>query len=182
MPDEFAPSEPGAARADLDAMAPAVYAELRRLAKHYLSSQRANHTLQPTALVHEAYLRLTRQHSVDFRNRAQFVGIAASMMRRILINYARDRKAARRDAASAGLQIESTVAIGSTTVVDLVDLNRALESLGELDPQQEKIVELRFFGGLTVEETADALAIGTATVKRNWATARLWLVDKMKRS
>jgi len=180
LPDDKAPSGERVAKTDLDAMAPAVYAELRRLARHYLSSQRPNHTLQPTALVHEAYLRLTSQHAVDFRNRAQFVGVAASMMRRILLNYARDRKAARRNAAETGMQLESTVAL-TGAAVDLVDLHRALESLGQLDPQQEKIVELRFFGGLSVEETAEALAIGSATVKRNWATARLWLVDRMKK-
>jgi len=168
------------AKTGLDAMTPVVYAELRRLARFYLAGQRPNHTLQPTALVHEAYIRLIRQHAVDFTNRAQFVGIAARMMRRILVNYARDRKAARRNPAVAELQIESTVSITDSRTVDLLDLNSALDCLGELDPQQEKIVELRFFGGLSVEETAEALAIGPATVKRDWATARLWLVHRMK--
>jgi RNA polymerase sigma-70 factor (ECF subfamily) len=176
----MASPEQCAAKTNLDAMAPLVYAELRRLARYYLSAQRKNHTLQPTALVHEAYLRLTQQYSVDWQNRAQFVGIAASMMRRILINHARDRKAAKRDAEIAGLRLELSFTAEDRRLVDILDLDRALESLGRLDPQQEKIVELRFFGGLSVEETAAALDIGTAPVKRNWATARLWLVSRMK--
>jgi RNA polymerase sigma factor (TIGR02999 family) len=166
-------------------MAPAVYAELRRLARHYLAGERSSHTLQPTALVHEAYLRLIEQRSVDWCNRAQFVGIAANTMRRILVNHARARNAAKRDHYRSPLMVDSTVRIFSKPAsaepaIDLEDLSRALERLGGLDVQQERIVELRFFGGLSIEETAEVLGVGTSTVKRDWASARLWLIRELK--
>ena len=163
----------------LDELAPLVYAELRRLAGLYLSSHRRNHTLQPTALVHEAYLRLAAQHSVEWQSRAHFVGLAATMMRRILMNYARDRRAAKRDSLAAA-QAPLTVDFARGSRVELLDLDSAMERLRELDHQQEKVVELRFFGGLSVEETAEVLGIGPATVKRDWATARLWLTKQLK--
>jgi len=165
-------------RQTLDEMAPAVYAELRRLARHYLSDQRDNQTLQPTALVHEAYLRLVEQPGVEWQNRAHFVAIAATMMRRILLNHARARKAAKRD--SGGLQVEAAIERTGVWQIELLDLERAMQSLKRLDAQQEKVVELRFFGGLSVEETAEVLGIGSATVKRHWATARLWLTKQLQ--
>ena len=160
----------------LDEIAATVYGEMRRLARHYLSDQRANHTLQPTALVHEAYIRLEQQ-GVTWQNRAHFIAIAATMMRRVLLNYARSRKAAKRD---SGLQVESTLDSGGSYQIEILDLERAMQSLKRLDAQQEKIVELRFFGGLSVDETAEVLGIGSATVKRNWATARLWLTKQLQ--
>ncbi len=163
----------------LDRMAPEVHSELRRLARHYLTGERNGHTLQPTALVHEAYLSLTSQHSVDWCNRAQFVALAASMMRRILVNHARKRNAAKRDSDAAPLLVETSARFGVMSSVDMVDLSRALDRLGELDEQQEKIVELRFFGGLSIEETAEALGVGASTVKRDWATARLFLMREL---
>jgi RNA polymerase sigma-70 factor (ECF subfamily) len=166
----------------LDEMAPAVYAELRRLARHYLSDKRPNHTLQPTALVHEAYIRLVQQHSVEWQSRAHFVGIAATMMRRILLNHARARKAAKRDGQAWVLQVESAVDQAGGWQIELLDLERVMQRLKELDAQQEKVVELRFFGGLSVEETAEVLGIGSATVKRHWATARLWLTKQLQTS
>jgi RNA polymerase sigma factor (TIGR02999 family) len=162
----------------LDDMAPLVYEELRRLARNYLARERPSHTLQPTALVHEAYLRLAGQHSVDFSNRAQFLGVAANMMRRVLLNYARARGGAKRSTASE-LMIDTAGAV-QQPAVNLLDLNRALDQLAALDQRQEKIVEMRFFGGMSVEETAEALGVAPATVKRDWATARLWLTRQMR--
>lgn len=164
-------------KAALDDMAPAMYDELRRLARHYLSGERSGHTLQPTALVHEAYLRLAGQRSVDWSNRAQFLGLAASMMRRILINYARSRAAAKR---ARPLQVETGDPAAGLPVVDLLDLHRALEELAKLDARQEKIVELRFFAGLSIEETAEVLGLAPITVNRDWATARLWLMRQVR--
>jgi RNA polymerase sigma factor (TIGR02999 family) len=164
-------------KAALDDMAPAMYDELRRLARHYLSGERSGHTLQPTALVHEAYLRLAGQRSVDWSNRAQFLGLAASMMRRILINYARSRAAAKR---AQPLQVETGDPAAGLPVVDLLDLHRALEELAKLDARQEKIVELRFFAGLSIEETAEVLGLAPITVNRDWATARLWLMRQVR--
>ena len=165
------------AKNTVDEMAEAVYAELRRLARYYLSEHQSNHTLQPTALVHEAYLRMLEQHSVRWQNRAHFVGIAATMMRRILLNHARSRKAAKRD--SGRIELECTLDRGTGWQIELLDLERAMQRLRQLDAEQERIVELRFFGGLSVEETAEVLGIGAATVKRQWATARLWLTKQL---
>jgi len=166
-------------KGSLDDMTPAVYDELRRLARHYLSGERSGHTLQPTALVHEAYLRLVGQHSVDFSNRAQFLGMAANMMRRILINYARARSVAKRNNESPGLLVDTGGQFTQQPTVDLLDLHRALERLGEMDARQERIVELRFFGGLSIDETAEVMELAPVTVKRDWATARLWLMRQM---
>jgi len=167
-----------AGKSDLDDMAPLVYEELRRLARSYLSRERPSHTLQPTALVHEAYLRMAGQHSVDFSNRAQFLGLAASMMRRVLLNYARARAGAKR---STGPEfMVGTAGAVQQPAVNLLDLNRALDQLAALDPRQEKIVEMRFFAGMSLEETAEALGVAPATVKRDWATARMWLTRQMR--
>jgi RNA polymerase sigma factor (TIGR02999 family) len=166
----------------LDEMSAVLYQELRRLARHVLSSERSNHTLQPTGLVHEAYLRLVDQREVDWRNRAHFLGIAASMMRRILVNYAEARNAGKREGYAGAVALEDAARVFTNPEVDFLELNRALEHLEKLDPQQSRVVELRYFGGLSIEETAEVLGISAATVKREWKTARLWLFRRMEGS
>lgn len=166
----------------LDQMTPVVYEELRRLARYFLAGERSNHTLQPTALVHEAYLRLIDQRSVNWRNRAHFLGVAASMMRRILINHAEARNAAKRNGGQDLLALEDVLGVFIDPRVDLLELNRSLELLTSLDPQQGRVVELRYFGGLSVDETAEVLGISPATVKREWSTAKLWLLQQMQGS
>ncbi len=164
----------------LDQMTPILYEELRRLARYFLAAERSDHTLQPTALVHEAYLRLVDQRAVDWQNRAHFLGVAASMMRRILINHARAHQAAKREGYAQAVALEDALGVFTNPRIDLLALNHALEELGELDPQQGKVVELRYFGGLTIEETAEVMGISAATVKREWATARLWLLQQIE--
>ncbi|MFN2384342.1 MAG: sigma-70 family RNA polymerase sigma factor [Gemmatimonadota bacterium] len=165
----------------LDALLPLVYEELHRLARIYLSREREGHTLQPTALVHEAYLRLVDQRAVDWRNRAQFFGVAAQMMRRILVNYALGRKAAKRGGGATRLSLDEAVDYFEERDLDLVALDEALVDLATVDAEQSRIVELRFFGGLTIDETAEVLAVSPATVKREWSMARAWLHREMVR-
>jgi RNA polymerase sigma factor (TIGR02999 family) len=167
-------------KAALDEMSQVLYQELRRLARYVLSSERPNHTLQPTGLVHEAYLRLVSQKDVDWRNRAHFLGIAAGMMRRILTNYAEARNAAKREGYADAIALDDALGVFSNPQVDFLELNRALEQLAKLDPQQSRVVELRYFGGLSIDETAEVLGISPATVKREWSTARLWLLRRME--
>jgi RNA polymerase sigma factor (TIGR02999 family) len=167
-------------KAALDEMSGVLYDELRRLARYVLSAERSNHTLQPTGLVHEAYLRLVSQRDVDWRNRAHFLGIAASMMRRILINYAEARNAAKREGYAGAIALEDALGVFTNPQVDFLDQNRSHEQLAKLDPQQGRVVELRYFGGLSIEETAEVLGISPATVKREWSTARLWLLRRME--
>lgn len=171
-------------RAALDELMPVVYDELRRLAKNQLRKERPDHTLQTTALVHEAYLRLIDQKSVNWHNRAQFFGIAAQMMRRILINHANDRQAQKRqgyatkvslDQEPANVSLDEAVSFFEKREVDLMALDEALNDLAALDPQQTRIVELRFFGGLTIDEVSAVLGISPATTKREWDSAKLWL-------
>jgi RNA polymerase sigma factor (TIGR02999 family) len=158
-----------------DQLLPAVYGELRRLAAAYLRGERPGHTLQPTALVHEAYVRLIDQRQIDWTNRAQFVGIAAVMMRRILVNHARDRIADKRGGGAEHVPLTlSGEGIGAPEV-DLLDLHDALTDLTETDPRKGRIVELKFFGGLTTEEIAATLDVSVATVERDWKFARAWL-------
>ncbi len=164
----------------LDQMTPVLYEELRRIARHFLAGERPDHTLQPTALVHEAYMRLVDQRSVDWKNRAHFLGVAASMMRRILINHARAQQAAKREGYTHAIALEDAFGVFTDPQIDLVELNTALQELTELDPQQGRVVELRYFGGLTIEETAEAMGISPATVKREWGTARLWLLRQIE--
>jgi len=166
----------------LDALLPVVYDELRRLAGSYLGRERADHTLQPTALVHEAYLRLVDQRSVDWRNRAQFFGIAAEMMRRILVNHALARGTAKRGGGVTRVSLDEAVDFFDEQDLDLVALNEALTDLTQMDPMQGRIVELRFFGGLTVPETAEILEVSASTVKREWSMARAWLHREMARA
>jgi RNA polymerase sigma factor (TIGR02999 family) len=160
-------------------LVPLLYKELRRLAHYHLQRERPDHTLQSTALVHEAYLRLIRQEPVHFENRAHFLAVSAQLMRQILVEHARRRAAAKRDGGYRVTLDGAELSLQQRTL-DLTDLDDALKDLARLDPQQSQIVELRFFGGLTIEETAQALEISPATVKRDWATARLWLHHQMK--
>ena|SRR5579883_617289 len=154
---------------------PLVYDELRRLAAKYLRQERSGHTLQATALVHEAYLRLVDTTNVSWQNRAHFFGIAAHLMRQILVQYARERGARKRGGDAQKLSLDKTVSFPQQREFDIEDLDAALNKLAELDAEQSKIVELRFFGGLTIEETAEALGVSSSTVKREWTSARAWL-------
>jgi RNA polymerase sigma factor (TIGR02999 family) len=164
----------------LDEMTPVLYEELRRLARHFLGGERSDHTLQPTALVHEAYLRLIDQRAVDWRNRAHFLAMAATMMRRILINHAQAHKAAKRQGSVEVVALEEAFGVRTDPRIDLLHLNTTLERLSGMDEQQGRVVELRYFGGLSVEETAEVLGVSPATVKREWSTARLWLMQQME--
>ncbi len=160
---------------DLSAAWPGVYDELRRIAASYLRGERPDHTLQPTALVHEAYLRLVDQRRIDYGNRAQFLGVAAQMMRRILTNHARARQAAKRGGTDAvRLSLDEALDFYEARDINVIAVDEALKELALLDPRQAQIVELRFFGGLTMEEVAQVLSLSVATVNREWATARLW--------
>jgi len=163
-------------QAALERLMPLVYSELRRLATNYLRKERQGHTLQPTALVNEAYLKLVDQRNAKWQNRAQFFGISAQLMRRILVDHARQHQAAKRGGADQQrLSITSAEGLMKQSEVDLLALNEALDELTKMDPQQGRIVELKFFGGLSIEETAEVLGIGHATVERDWKMARAWL-------
>ena len=163
-------------QAALDKLMPLVYNELRRLATNYLRRERAGHTLQPTALVNEAYLKLVDQRNAKWQNRAQFFGISAQLMRRILVDHARQHQAAKRGGSQKQrLSITSAEALAQKPEIDLLALNEALDQLSKMDPQQSRIVELKFFGGLSIEETAEVLGVGHATVERDWKMARAWL-------
>ena len=159
----------------LEKLTPLVYQELKRLAARYLRRERREHTLQSTALVHEAWLRLVDQKQVHWQNRAQFFGIAAEMIRRILIDHARGRQAAKRGDGAIKLSLDDALAAPNRRDLDLVALDDALRDLGKLDPQQSRLVELRFFAGLSIEESAEVLGVSPATVKREWTAARAWL-------
>lgn len=161
-----------------EALVRAVYEELRQLAGIYMGSERPGHTLQPTALVNEAWMKLTDQSRVEWQGRSHFFGIAAQAMRRILVDHHRRRSAKRRRSESA-VTLPLELAQGFQDPVDLLALDRALEELAEMDGRAARIVELRFFGGLSVEETAEALGISTPTVKRDWRTARAWLYQRL---
>lgn len=159
----------------LDQVVPLVYAELRRQAERYLRREAPGHTLQTTALVHEAYLRLVDQRSARWESRAQFFGVAAQLMRRILVDHARGHHAAKRGGSAIQVPLEEGTAAAQERDVDLLALDEALTRLAALDERQARVVELRYFMGLGIEETAEALAISPATVKREWAMARAWL-------
>lgn len=156
-----------------------VYDELRRIADRCMQRKRGNHTLQPTALVHEAYLRLVDQQRVDWRNRAQLVGLAATMMRRILLNHARDRAAAKRGGGAERVTLSVAANEFARSELDFIALHEALERLAALDLRKEKIVELKFFGGLTTKEIGEVLKVSPATVERDWQFARAWLYDAL---
>ncbi len=158
---------------------PLVYDELRRLARHYLSHERVNHTLQPTALVHEAYLRMVDQNVVSWQNRTQFFGLAATLMRNILVDHARRHLADKRGGGEYALSLSEVDRFSAQPEVKLLALDEALDELTAVSPQHAQVVELRYFGGLTIEETAKALGSSHATVERDWAFARAWLKKKM---
>jgi RNA polymerase sigma-70 factor, ECF subfamily len=165
----------------LEALMPLVYAELRRLAAHYLKGERPGQTLQPTALVHEAYLKLLKDRPERWQNRAHFSAIAAHAMRQILIERARARDALKRGGGQPRVTFEEGLqAAAPEHPVDMLALDAALDRLAALDAGQARIVELRFFGGLSIEETADAMKISPATVKRHWAAARAWLAKELE--
>jgi len=165
----------------LETLLPQAYEELRRLAHRHLRHQRPGHTLQTTALVHEAYLRLANQEELKFENARQFFGLAALMMRQILVDYARKRSTCKRD-GGLRLPLEDSLSVLKGKSLELIALDDALNVLARLDVQQSRIVELRFFGGLSIEETADVLEISPATVKRHWSTARAFLQREMTRA
>jgi len=164
----------------LDSLLPVVYQELRRLAAGYLRRERPGQTLQPTGLVHEAYLRLLKDRPDRWQNRAHFCAIAAHSMRQILIERARARGALKRGGADRRVTLDEALVAGGEKSFDILALDAALEKLAALDAEQARLVELRFFGGLTVEETAEAMSISPATVKRHWAVARAWLARELE--
>jgi RNA polymerase sigma-70 factor, ECF subfamily len=166
-------------RGDLTEMLPHVYDELRHLAANYLGRERAGHTLQPTALVHEAYMRLVDQRKVDWRNRAQFLGIAAQIMRRILLQHAEARAAHKRGGGAPRVTLDYALDVFDRREISTQTLNETLRELEKFDPRQAQIVELRFFGGLSIEETAEVMGISPATVKREWSIAKMWLEREM---
>lgn len=167
-------------REAMDSLMPLVYKELQQQARRFLRRERQNHTLQTTALVHEAYLRLIDQRFVDWQNRAHFFGMAANMMRRILVNYAVSRQREKRGGGESDLPLEEALNVASEDRdVDLLALDRALNELAELDERQAQIVELRYFSGLSIEETAEVLHVSPATVKRDWSMARAWLRSEL---
>jgi len=164
----------------LDRLMPLVYGELRAMAGRYLSHERADHTLQSTSLVHEAYLKLIDQRQVHWQNRAHFLGIAAQMMRRILVDHARHEHRLKRGGPLPTLSLDAAVGVATPARgIDLLALDKALDRLAVIDPQQSRLVELRFFSGLTIEEAAVALGTSPGTVKREWSTARAWLFREM---
>lgn len=169
-------SEWSAGHADAaERLMPLVYQELRRLARQHLQRERADHTLQPTALVHEAYLRLVDQSRVSWQNRAQFFGVAAQLMRRILVDHARAHGAEKRGGNAEYIVLDEAAAPAEERAVNLLALDDALTQLARIDTRKSRIVELRFFGGLTVEETAEAMGLNPATVRRDWTFAKAWL-------
>ena len=162
-------------------LVPLLYDELRRIAHRHLRKAGADRTLQTTALVHELYLHLQKYPQSPFQNRAHFVAVCAMLMRQILSRYERDRRAAKRGGGQDNLTLEDAGALMRGRPVDFIALDDALDGLAQLDPQQSRIVELRFFGGLSIDETAEVLALSPATVKRHWETARVWLRHEMSR-
>jgi RNA polymerase sigma factor (TIGR02999 family) len=164
----------------LQALVPLVYKELRAVAHGYLKRERPGHTLQTTALVHEAYLRLADQRPFDTENRAHFIGVAARLMRQILVDYARSHRAAKRG-PDRKVELDAALAVPQMPTADVVALDDALNELAQVDEQQSRIVELRFFGGLTIEEAAEVLGVSRSTAKRDWNVAKAWLTRQMKR-
>ena len=166
--------------ASRDALMPLVYDELRRIAKKNLSGQRSDHTLQPTALVHEAYLRLVNRKAVNWQGRTHFFALAAQIMRQILVDHARMRSASKRGGGAVTLLLDDEAGVTRGTSLDLIQLDNAMKRLAALDSRQCQIVELRFFGWLSIEEAARVVDVSPATAKREWATARIWLHEAME--
>lgn len=174
-------ANPDSRRRAISEVMPAVYDELRRLARHYLRRERPGQSLQATALVNEAYLRLKRDKKQPWQNRTHFFAIAATSMRQILVERARARNAAKRGGSRIRISLSEAVAARNEMSLDLLALDQALSRLAALDPEHARIVELRFFAGLSIEETAEAMAISAATVKRGWNLARAWLKREMEK-
>jgi RNA polymerase sigma factor (TIGR02999 family) len=172
----------GGNRTAVDSLLPLIYDELRALAARYLRKERRDHTLQPTALVNEAYLRLVDQTRVNWRNRAHFIGVAAQMMRRILVDHARQHNAEKRGSDFQKLSLDENIDKAAERSAEIVALNDALKELARFDEQKSRIVELRYFGGLTVEETAEVLGVTPITIKRHWRLTKAWLYGKLRRS
>lgn len=168
-------------RGALDRLMPLVYNELRKVARRQLAGEERENTLQSAALVNETYLRLVDQQRVEWRNRAHFFAISARMMRRILVDHARRRQTAKRGGGQPRLSLDRSLGVQGQKELDIVALDEALAELAKLDAQQAHVIELRFFGGLTIEETSEALNISTATVNRDWVTAKAWLFDQLNR-
>jgi RNA polymerase sigma factor (TIGR02999 family) len=174
--------EIGHGKADaMEKLLPLVYDELRRLASVYFRRERSDHTLQPTALVHEAYLKLVDQRIVRWESRGHFLGVAATLMRRILMDYARGHDAVKRGGLQQRVLLDDGMALTEQRAVEMIALDSALTQLALIDPEQARIVELRFFGGLSVEETAEVLNMSTATVKRYWNSAKAWLYREIEK-
>jgi RNA polymerase sigma factor (TIGR02999 family) len=188
LPDKPGPGEvtrllqswSGGDRSALDELTPFLYAELRNIAAAYLRRERGGHTLQPTALVNEAYLRLIDQTQVQSRSRAQFFAIAANLMRQILVNYARRHRSLKRGSGGKKVELDDASAIVDRPQVDLLALDEALEQLARVDPRQSRVVELRFFGGLGEEEVAEVLDVSPITVKRDWRIAKAFLHNQLE--
>ena len=166
----------------VDELLPAVYDELKRIAAYYMSHERGNHTLQPTALVNETYFKLIDQRQVDWKNRAHFFGLAAEIMRRILVNHARDRITDKRGGNAQQISLSIAVNSYEKPDLDILALNEALQKLAEIDSRKSRLVELKFFGGLTIEEIAEVMQISHATVEREWSFSRAWLFNAMNKS
>ena len=169
-------------REALDSLIPLVYEELRRIAQYYLRNERPGHTLQSTALVHEAYVRMIQQDLPDWQNRAHFFAVAAQLMRQILVDHARAYRADKRGGGVCNDALDEAQEDALKVDVDILALDDALKTLSAMDPQQGEVVELRFFGGLSIEDTAEVLGISSSTVKRDWITARAWLHRELDRS
>jgi RNA polymerase sigma-70 factor (ECF subfamily) len=166
-------------RSAVDELLPRIYSELRRLAGGYFRRERVNHTLDPTALVHEAYLRLVDQTRVEWRNRAHFLGVAANLMRRILVDHARSHHAHKRGGEFGRVALEDAVVASPEKSQDVVAIDSALDALAKIDPVKSRIVELRYFGGLSIEETAAVMETSVATVNRQWRMAKAWLYGEL---
>ncbi|WP_035348144.1 sigma-70 family RNA polymerase sigma factor [Edaphobacter aggregans] len=164
-----------------DQLLPLVYSELHRLAKGYMSRERRGHTLQPTALINQAYLRIAQQQNVEWQNHAHFIGFAANVMRRVLVDHAREHNAAMRGGGRVRVELDEGIAFTRETAPQLLLLEEALTRLEQLNPRQAKVVEMRYFGGLSVEEVAGVLGIAPRSVKRDWSLARLWLFEEIQK-
>ena len=160
---------------------PVIYGELHRVAKRHLRQERRDHTLQPTALVHEAFLKLVAQRDANWQNRAHFFAVASQLMRRILVDYARRRLRSKRGGKQTKLPLDGVLVISQDRCDEVLAVDEALERLAALDPRQSRVVELRFFGGLSMEETAKVLGVSSKTVKRQWSTAKAWLYGELKK-
>jgi len=167
--------------AALDQLMPLVYGELHRLARRYMASEQTGHPLQTTALVHEVYLRLVDAHAIDWQNRAHFLAICARLMRRILIDFARSRNFQKRGPGFAHIQLEEAATVSAVVGAELLAVDEALKRLAAVDIRKSEVVEMRFFGGLTVEETAAALQVSPETVMRDWKLAKAWLLRELSR-